>query len=83
MENSVLAIKIKGARTVAGRGEACLLCAPDLSYERGGLEKAIIVHKVTRWLCSAGYVQIFTPGMTPQRSSVSSVGHPYPYPELL
>ena len=39
------------------------------------------------WLCSVGYVQtvpeIFTPGITLQRTSVSSLGHSYPYPEIL
>ena len=38
-------------------------------------------------LCSSGYVQnipgVFTPGITVQRASVSSVGHSHPYPELL
>ena len=38
-------------------------------------------------LCSVGCVQtvpgVFTPGITLQRTSVSSVGHSYPYPELL
>ena len=38
-------------------------------------------------LCSVGYVQIvpgvFSPGNTLQRTSVSSVGHSHPYPELL
>ena len=37
--------------------------------------------------CSVGYAQtipeVFTPGITLQRTSVSFVGHPYPYPELL
>ena len=37
--------------------------------------------------CSVGYAQtmpgVFTPGITLQRTSVSSVGHSYPYPELL
>ena len=38
-------------------------------------------------LCSVGYVEtmpgIFTPGITVQRTSVSCVGHSYPYPEVL
>ena len=38
-------------------------------------------------LCSVGYVQtvpgVFAPGITLQRTSVSSVGHSYPYPELV
>ena len=38
-------------------------------------------------LCYVGYVQtipwVFTPGITLQRTSVSSVGHSYPYQELL
>ena len=37
-------------------------------------------------LCSAGYEQtlpeVFTPGITLQRTSVSSVGNSYPYPKL-
>ena len=37
--------------------------------------------------CSVGYAQtipgIFIQGITLQRTSVSSVGHSYPYPELL
>ena len=38
-------------------------------------------------LCSVGYVQtipgVFAPGITLQRTSVCSVGHSYPCPELL
>ena len=38
-------------------------------------------------LCSVGHVQtvpgVFTPGISLQRTSLSSVGHSYPYPELL
>ena len=37
--------------------------------------------------CSVGYAQtipaVFTPGITLQRTSVSYVGHSYPYPGLL
>ena len=37
--------------------------------------------------CSVGYTQtipgVFTPGITLKITSVSSVGHSYPYPELL
>ena len=56
-------------------------------------EKAMQMHmcgvferKLPR-LCSVGYAQtvsgVFTPGITLQRTSVSSVGHSYPYPGLL
>ena len=38
-------------------------------------------------LCSVGYTQtipgVFTPSITLRRTSVSSVGYSYPYPELL
>ena len=45
-----------------------------------------LLRKLPR-LCSEGYAQtvrgVLTPGITLQRTSVSSVGHSYPYPELL
>ena len=50
--------------------------------------KKVHVHVVNiSRLCSVGYSQtvpgVFTPGITLRRTSVSSVGHSYPYPELL
>ena len=39
------------------------------------------------WSCSVGYVKnilrVFTPAITLKRAYESSVGHSYPYPELL
>ena len=68
-----------------GRKRVLMSFSPDrFAVRASGL--VLYEHTIAR-LCYVGYSQtvsgVYTPGITLQRTPVSSVGHSYPYPELL
>ena len=71
-------------RPSAPRKEAAYLAsvfAPRTFF--GRRPKKINKKSVVFCRVRTNHARVFTPGITLQRTSVSSVGHSYPYPELL